>query len=128
MLNNCLKTAKEFSRKHRFNYQVLEFKKSELWGNDNKEEHQKWASFEKKPGLYILATSGEVVYIGISSSGLNVGQRLFRHFTNDEKLEKLNEESDVVILSFDEKDKAMTLSLESHLIEKFQPVLNKKNP
>lgn len=128
MLKDCISEANRFSRKHRFKYHTIRFKKSELWGNDNEEEHKKWASFEKKPGLYILATNGEVVYIGISSSGSNVGQRLFSHFTNDEKLEKLDDQSDIVILLFDEESKAMTLSLESHLIVKFQPVLNKRNP
>lgn len=125
MLNNCLENLECFSKKHRFTYKTYQFKKDQLWGNDDEEEHNRWALFEKQPGLYILSTMKKVIYIGVSSSGSNIGGRLFEHFTNAEKLQYLRDDSDIIILTFREDEKYLSLAAESYLIEKIHPILNK---
>ncbi len=128
MLNQVLDESSKYSNTHNFSYEKLIYKKGELWGNDNEAEHNQWAKFEKSPGVYILATGKEIIYIGKSSTGSNVGQRLFEHFNNKEKLKFLTDDSDVAVLVFSDKDKSLTLALESYLIEKFKPKLNKIIP
>jgi hypothetical protein len=65
----------------------------------------------------------KLVYIGQSASG--TGGRLFKHFTDEEKLEAINEDSDVVVLTFSEEESSLVCALESYLIKSCSPLLNK---
>lgn len=124
MFKTCLKDAKKFSKKHKFTYKMHIFKKKDLWDNANaNEEHLNWAKFEKKPGVYIISTNNEVVYVGMSN--VDTGNRLFSHFTNEQKLAEITDESDIAVLEFPKKYNSLTSALESFLIDKYSPVLNK---
>lgn len=117
--------AEDFALKHNFNYTKYNFQKIELWDSGAPEiESKKWALFEKNAGVYTFIDNNEVLYIGKSIA--NTGGRLFDHLTNEEKLKKINDNTIVLIFSFDKNNKHLTSALESYLIETFQPLLNKK--
>ena len=124
-MDNILQIAKEYSEKHNFTYEVNSFKKFALWGENVEEESDNWKKFEKHPGVYILSNNEEILYIGKSHT--NTGARLFQHFTNEEKMQKIDDNTNVSVLTFDEEERSMVVALESYLIEKYNPILNKTN-
>ena len=124
MFKKSIKEAEKYAKKHNFTYKLHTFKKKELWDSDNKdEEHRNWAEFEKKPGVYIISTNKKIVYIGMSN--VDTGTRLLQHFTNNEKLAEIIDESDIAVLTFSKEYNSLTSALESYLIDKYNPVLNK---
>ncbi len=126
MLRKALKDAESYAQKHNFDYVLNIFKKGELLGGaEASVRDANWARFEKKPGVYILSTDGEVVYVG--KSNVDTGNRLWSHFNTDEKLEKMTDDSQVAVLTFSKEDNALTSALETYLIEKYKPILNKTN-
>jgi len=118
-----LSVADSFAKKHNFCFTEYAFTKNQLWGRVDENESQYWAKFETKPGVYIITNNDEVIYIGKSIN--NTGGRLFEHFQNKDKMKLTNDSTRFVILSFDQ-DKHLTSSLESFLIEWFQPLTNGK--
>jgi len=123
MTNEVISKAALFAKKHNFSFKEYTFTKNQLWGEVDENEHQNWLQFNKKPGVYIITNDDKVIYIGKSIN--NAGKRLFDSFQDDKKMELTNDSTRFVILSFDE-DKHLTSSLESYLIEKFNPLKNDK--
>lgn len=125
MLNKVLRNARRFAWKHNFRFKKHVFKKGDLWNSENEDqENRNWATFEKLPGVYVLADSKEILYIGMS--GLNTGQRLFTHFTNEEKIKMFSVNTDIAVMSFSEHNRFMVTALESYLISCHKPTLNKR--
>jgi len=100
------------------------FTKNQLWGEVDKNETQNWDKFKNLPGVYIITNDDKVISFGKSKNKAGVGGAL-HECLKSERMKQANGSTKIVILSFDE-DKHLTSSLESYLIEKFNPLKNDK--
>ncbi len=86
-----------------------------------------WAKFEKHAGVYLLLNCDDktVHYIGMSQT--DTGSRLYKWlFKENNNINKAVSASDLVLSVVLKKQPYMSPALESYLISKLKPTLNKK--
>ena len=85
-----------------------------------------WATFEKGAGVYIIinVVESNTHYVGMSQS--DIGGRIVEWLFSDNKVNEAVSNEDIVLTINLPQEKYISPALESFLIERLSPILNKK--
>ncbi|KIP67342.1 hypothetical protein SN10_21120 [Vibrio harveyi] len=123
-LSETINEVVSFTNQHRIKAKFNIHQVGDL-RNDNPDKL--WASFEKKPGVYVLFSVAEntVHYVGMSER--DVGTRLYGWLFKENKVNEALADKDLVLTINLSEEPYMSPALESFLIGKLNPVLNVRN-
>ena len=124
-LSKALNEVVSFTNKHRITAKFNIHSVGDLQGKNGTPDIY-WATFEKKAGVYILldVASENSHYIGMSES--DIGTRLYNWLYKENNIKNAVTEKDIVFTINLTDEPYMSRALEAFLIERLNPILNKR--
>lgn len=124
-LSQAITEIVRFTNKHRIEADFHIHTAGQLQGEEGVPDKY-WARFEKRAGVYLIfdCSAGGVYYVGMSKR--DTGSRLYGWMYESNRVNEAVTEEDLVLSVVLESEPYMSPALESFLIDKMEPKLNKK--